>query len=370
VPADSDEDQCASYRVRAKTGCPLRPNEVITAVLLLVLGRCHSRRSTRRRATVTARIGTKARLGLRQGDPASAAPRRGHPRHPLPGPRLHPGAWQCEPHHICHREHGGLTKLANLSNLCWFHHHTLIHQKGWAAELNGDGTLTFRRPDGTTYPNGPLPDGRPSTVRPAGSRASAARPGSRMPTAAWMSRYGRHRDTLETMTPWAAPQPYVTRALGETDFTAPADDRYFEDYLAGAVYEYGYARVTEEEIIAFARRFDPQSFHVDPQLAAAGPFGGLVASGWHTTGIFMRLFADHYLSQVASLGSPGVDELRWANPVRPGDVLRLRTTITGTRRSNSRPDRGIVHTQAELLNQDDRGVLSLMVVNLLGLREH
>jgi acyl dehydratase len=171
------------------------------------------------------------------------------------------------------------------------------------------------------------------------------------------------------MTPWAAQQPHVTRALSETDFTVPADDRYFEDYQAGAVCEYGYASVTEEEIIAFARRFDPQSFHVDPQLATAGPFGGLVASGWHTTGIFMRLFADHYLSRVASLGSPGVDELRWANPVRSGDVLRLRTTITGTRRSRSKPDRGIVHTQAELLNQHDRSVLSLVVVNLLGLRE-
>jgi acyl dehydratase len=175
--------------------------------------------------------------------------------------------------------------------------------------------------------------------------------------------------TLATMTPWAAQQPPATRPLSETDFTVPADDRYFEDYQAGAVYEYGYVPVTEEEIIAFARRFDPQSFHLDPQLAETGPFGGLVASGWHTTGIFMRLFADHYLSQIASQGSPGVDELRWANPVRPGDVLRLRATITGTRRSKSKPDRGIVHTQAELLNQDDRSVLSLIAVNLLGLRE-
>jgi acyl dehydratase len=171
------------------------------------------------------------------------------------------------------------------------------------------------------------------------------------------------------MTSWAAGHDDATRTLGEADFAAPIEDRYFEDYQAGAVYEYGYATVTEEEIVAFARRFDPQPLHTDARLAAAGPFGGLIASGWHTAGIFMRLFADHYLSRVASLGSPGLDELRWPVPVRPGDRLRLRTTTIETRRSQSKPDRGVVRTRAELLNQDSLTALSLVAVNLLLLRE-
>jgi acyl dehydratase len=171
------------------------------------------------------------------------------------------------------------------------------------------------------------------------------------------------------MTWRAAGHDDATRTLGEADFATPIEDRYFEDYKAGAAYEYGYATVAEDEIIAFARRFDPQPFHADAQLAAAGPFGGLIASGWHTAGILMRLFADHYLSRVASLGSPGVDELRWPVPVRPGDRLWLRTTIIETRRSRSKPDRGLVHTRAELLNQDSLTALSLVAVNLLLLRE-
>lgn len=171
------------------------------------------------------------------------------------------------------------------------------------------------------------------------------------------------------MTLWTARQDGATRTLSEADFQVPVGDRYFEDYQPGAVYEYGYATVDEEEVVAFARRFDPQPFHVDPRLAAGGPFGGLIASGWHTAGIFMRLFADHYLSRVASLGSPGVDELRWAVPVRPGDTLRLRATTVAARRSRSKPDRGLVTTRAELLNQDDRTALSLTAVNLLLLRE-
>lgn len=150
---------------------------------------------------------------------------------------------------------------------------------------------------------------------------------------------------------------------------APIGDRYFEDYEAGAVYEYGYAVVDEEELLAFARRFDPQPIHVDAKFAADGPFGGLIASGWHTSAILMRLFADHYLSRVASLASPGIDELRWPAPVRPGDSLRLRTTTTETRPSRSKPDRGLVITRGELLNQDDQTVLSLTAMNLLRRRE-
>jgi acyl dehydratase len=160
-----------------------------------------------------------------------------------------------------------------------------------------------------------------------------------------------------------------TRTLSETDFAVAIDDRYFADYQVGAVYEYGYATVGEAGILAFARQFDPQPIHVDPAFAAAGPFGGLIASGWHTAAILMRLFADHYLSRVASLASPGIDELRWPAPVRPGDTLRLRTTIVETRPSRSKPDRGLVRTHGELLNQDGSLVLSLIAMNLLRLRE-
>jgi acyl dehydratase len=136
------------------------------------------------------------------------------------------------------------------------------------------------------------------------------------------------RDTAVMTPSWAAAGQAATRTLSAADFAVPIGDRYFEDYQAGAVYEYGYATVDEAELLAFARRFDPQPIHADAQSAAAGPFGGLIASGWHTGAIFMRLFADHYLSRVASLASPGIDELRWPAPVRPGDTLRLRAAAS------------------------------------------
>jgi acyl dehydratase len=148
----------------------------------------------------------------------------------------------------------------------------------------------------------------------------------------------------------------------------PIDDRWFEDYKPGAVDEYGYATLTADELVDFATRFDPQPIHVDPAYAAAGPFGGLIASGWHTAGLMMRLLADNYLSKVASLASPGVDELRWPHPVRPGDVLRLRVEVVEARESRSKPDRGVVRTRAELLNQDDVVVLSLVAVNMVAKR--
>jgi len=159
-----------------------------------------------------------------------------------------------------------------------------------------------------------------------------------------------------------------TRTLSDDDFTKPADDRYFEDYIPGAVYEYGYATVTEAEILDFARAFDPQPIHIDPAFAAQGPFGGLIASGWHTAAIMMRLIADHYLSKVASLASPGIDELRWPAPLRPGDSVRLRVTVAEARRSRSKPDRGLVRTHVELVNQNDETVLTLTAMNLIAAR--
>jgi acyl dehydratase len=160
-----------------------------------------------------------------------------------------------------------------------------------------------------------------------------------------------------------------SQTLSSDDFRVPIDDRYFEDYRPAAVYEYGYLTITEAEILEFARRFDPQPIHTDPGFAAAGPFGGLIASGWHTASMMMRLFADHYLSRVASLASPGIDELRWPAPVRPGDQLRLRTTIVEASPSRSKADRGLVRTRGELINQDDRIVLDLVAMNLLARRD-
>ncbi|HUA28241.1 MAG TPA: MaoC family dehydratase [Streptosporangiaceae bacterium] len=167
--------------------------------------------------------------------------------------------------------------------------------------------------------------------------------------------------------PEATP-PSQTRTLGDHDFAVPVDDRYLEDYEPGAVYEYGYITVSEADILDFARAFDPQPIHVDADFAARGPFGGLIASGWHTAGIMMRLFADHCLSRVASLASPGIDELRWPAPVRPGDSLKLRATLVEVRRSRSKPDRGLVRTKAELINQDDQTVLELTAMNLIRAR--
>lgn len=151
-------------------------------------------------------------------------------------------------------------------------------------------------------------------------------------------------------------------------FRAPIDDRFLEDYLPGTRYEFGEIEVTEAEIIEFATRFDPQPFHVDPAAAKAGPFGGLIASGWHTSAVMMRLFADNYLSRNASLGGPGVDELRWPAPVRPGDVLRLRVGVKDARRSNSKPDRGVVRSSTELLDHGDRTVFTATVVNFIRTR--
>src|SRR6185369_1160865 len=116
-------------------------------------------------------------------------------------------------------------------------------------------------------------------------------------------------------------------------------DRYFEDYPPGAVFEGGGIAVSEAEIVEFARKYDPQAMHTDPEAAAGGYFGGLIASGWHTAAVMMRLFVEHFLSPASSIASPGIDEVRWLRPVRPGDVLNLRVTVIATERSRSRPER-------------------------------
>jgi len=153
--------------------------------------------------------------------------------------------------------------------------------------------------------------------------------------------------------------------MSNQGFTTPVRDRFFEDYQAGLSDEFGSIAVEEEEVMAFGRRFDPQPFHTDPAAAEQSVFGGLIASGWHTAGLMMRLLVEHYLSPATSLGSPGIDELRWLKPVRPGDVLSIRVTVLEATRSRSKPDRGIVRSLVEVLNQHREVVMSMKGINLV-----
>ena len=148
-------------------------------------------------------------------------------------------------------------------------------------------------------------------------------------------------------------------------FSRPIDDRYFEDYVEGAVHRCGSIAVEADEIVAFAKLYDPQSFHTDPEAAKRSQFGGLIASGWHTCGLMMRLYAQHYLTQVASLASPGLDELRWLKPVRPGDTLSVRVTVLKAAPSKSKPDRGAVTSFIEVFNQADEAVMTMKAVNII-----
>jgi acyl dehydratase len=128
--------------------------------------------------------------------------------------------------------------------------------------------------------------------------------------------------------------------------------RYWEDLTVGDEAVHGTHTMTEEEILAFAREYDPQPFHVDPVAAAAGPFGGLIASGWQTAAIYMGLFVRDALDDSAAMGSPGVEELRWLAPVRPGDVLTARSRVVDTWPSETDPSRGTMVGENELVNQD------------------
>lgn len=146
---------------------------------------------------------------------------------------------------------------------------------------------------------------------------------------------------------------------------SPSAPRFFEDYPEGSVFDIGEIEVEEAEVLAFARRFDPQPFHIDHAIAAATHFGGIVASGWHSASLMMRLLATNFLSPDSSLGSPGVDELRWLKPVRPGDRLHGRVTVVSARPSASKPDRGVLTTLIEMRDQHGDLVLSMKAINLL-----
>ncbi len=135
---------------------------------------------------------------------------------------------------------------------------------------------------------------------------------------------------------------------------------YFDDFAPGQVLELGSVTVTEDEIVEFARRFDPQPFHVDPDAAKESVFGGLIASGWHTGAMWMRLYVDAMLGGASSHGSPGIEELRWLAPVRPGDTLAGRLTVLETTPSERRPDRGTVRIRGEMVNQDGVTVMSMV----------
>ncbi len=141
--------------------------------------------------------------------------------------------------------------------------------------------------------------------------------------------------------------------------------RWFEDYVPGSVHELGTVTVTESEIIDFARSFDAQPMHTDPELAVRSPFGGVIASGWHTASLMMRLYAVQYLSYPSSIASPGMDELRWLRPVRGGDTLSVRVTVRDARASTSKPDRGVVQSWIEVLNQQGEPVMTMLATNMI-----
>jgi acyl dehydratase len=156
---------------------------------------------------------------------------------------------------------------------------------------------------------------------------------------------------------------WQSRGVGETP-----ELRYWEDFPVGAVAEHGSVEVTEEDVLRFAREFDPQPFHVDPEAAAEGPFGGLIASGWHTAALYMGLFVRSQLLGSASMGSPGVEELRWLVPVRPGDVLTGRSRIVEAWPSETSPGRGTVVGDHELRNQRGEVVMRARIRGLFARR--
>jgi len=146
--------------------------------------------------------------------------------------------------------------------------------------------------------------------------------------------------------------------------------RYLEDINVGDKVAFGHYEVGEREIIEFATKYDPQRIHTDPAFAAEGDMGGLIASGWHTASMFMKMMVDAIMGQDSGMVSPGIDELRWLRPVRPGDVLRVEGEVTAARPSQSKPDRGIVQMRYAVLNQNDEVVMSLKTNNFMRRRDH
>ncbi|MCH8861204.1 MAG: MaoC family dehydratase [Proteobacteria bacterium] len=140
---------------------------------------------------------------------------------------------------------------------------------------------------------------------------------------------------------------------------------YMEDYEVGTIQEFGAYEVTEEEILEFAKKYDPQFFHVDVEAAKESWFGGLIASGWHTCAMTMRMLVDSMEGRAHSLGSPGVDEVRWRRPVRPGDILSVKTEITELRPSRSRPGFGSLHQDMTVSNHKGEVVMTFKSIAML-----
>lgn len=145
-------------------------------------------------------------------------------------------------------------------------------------------------------------------------------------------------------------------------FTAP---RYWDDYEIGQKFELGSTTFTADEIVGFARQFDPQSFHLDEAAARQSMFGGLIASGWHVVSRLMRLFVDNYIDHRTTLGSPGVDEIRWLKPVRPGDTLTGWVECAGKVPSKSRPEMGVIHEHWRAINQKGELVMTAKGINMV-----
>ena len=143
---------------------------------------------------------------------------------------------------------------------------------------------------------------------------------------------------------------------------------YFEDFVPGNIIHVGQRTVSEEEIIHYATQFDPQSFHIDKEAAKESIFGGVIASGWHTCGMIMRQVVDGLLNDSSSMGSPGVDEVRWILPVRPGDTLSVTAETLDLRASTSKPDRGVVFTIWRAFNQDGELVCTIKGMGMFGRR--
>ena len=144
--------------------------------------------------------------------------------------------------------------------------------------------------------------------------------------------------------------------------------RYFEDFQVGETATLGSHTITRDEMIAFATQFDPQPFHVDEARARESIYGGLIASGWHTASLMMRIIVDGWANGTAGMGSPGVDELRWLVPVRPGDTLTATITTLELTPSTRRPDRGTIRSLCELRNQEGQVVLHAIGINMVARR--
>jgi acyl dehydratase len=141
--------------------------------------------------------------------------------------------------------------------------------------------------------------------------------------------------------------------------------KYWEDLVVGEVVETGSYTFTADDIKEFAGKYDPQPFHVDEEAAKTSIYGGLIASGWHTTAVCMRLLVGGWVKDVASMGSPGADEIRWLRPVRPGDTVKLRVEVIEKTPSKSKPDRGSMRARYELRNQNDEVVCTMIGIGIV-----